>query len=159
MRGCSLFAGYLGNPQATAAAFTADGWFRTGDLASLDAEGNLRIAGRTKEIINRGGVKFNPLDVEHLLITHPAVEMCAIIPMPDPVLGERACCFVTLREGRQFGFRAMQEWLEKHAMSKVKWPERLEVIDAMPMTPTRKVIKSALVKELERRCYEAQQQQ
>jgi cyclohexanecarboxylate-CoA ligase/acyl-CoA synthetase len=159
MRGCSLFAGYLGNPQANAAAFTADGWFRTGDLASLDAEGNLRIAGRTKEIINRGGVKFNPLDVEHLLITHPAVEMCAIIPMPDPVLGERACCFVTLREGRTFGFEAMQEWLAQHAVSKVKWPERLEIIDAMPMTPTRKVIKGALVKELDRRREREQQQQ
>lgn len=159
MRGCSLFAGYLENPQASAAAFTADGWFRTGDLASLDAEGNLRIAGRTKEIINRGGVKFNPLDVEHLMIAHPAVEMCAIIPMPDPVLGERACCFVTLREGQTLAFDAMQEWLARHGVSKVKWPERLEVIDAMPMTPTRKVIKGALVKELERRREREQQQQ
>jgi len=159
MRGCSLFAGYLGNPQATAAAFTEDGWFRTGDLASLDAEGNLRIAGRTKEIINRGGVKFNPLDVEHLLITHTAVEMCAIVPMPDPVLGERACCFVTLREGQTFAFDAMQAWLAQHRVSKVKWPERLEIIDAMPMTPTRKVMKGALVKELERRREREQQQQ
>jgi len=159
MRGCSLFAGYLKNPQATAAAFTADGWFRTGDLASLDASGNLRIAGRTKEIINRGGVKFNPLDVEHLLITHPAVEMCAIIPMPDPVLGERACCFVTLRDGQAFAFEAMQEWLARHEMSKVKWPERLEIIAAMPMTPTRKIIKGALVKELERRRRDEQQSQ
>jgi len=159
MRGCSLFAGYLGNPSATAAAFTEDGWFRTGDLASIDAQGNLRIAGRTKEIINRGGVKFNPLDVEHLLVTHPAVEMCAIVPMPDPVLGERACCFVTLRAGEKFAFDTMQDWLARHAVSKVKWPERLEIIDAMPMTPTRKVIKGALVKELEQRRRDEQQQQ
>lgn len=159
MRGCSLFAGYLGNPTATTAAFTDDGWFRTGDLASIDVQGNLRIAGRTKEIINRGGVKFNPLDVEHLIVTHPAVEMCAIVPMPDPVLGERACCFVTLRAGEEFGFEAMQDWLARHAVTKVKWPERLEIIDAMPMTPTRKVIKGALVKELERRRRNEQQQQ
>ena len=159
MRGCSLFAGYLGNPGATAAAFTADGWFRTGDLAALDAAGNLRIAGRTKEIINRGGVKFNPLDIEHLLAAHPAVEMCAIIPMSDPVLGERACCFVTLREGQKFGFEAMQGWLARHEVSKLKWPERLEIIDAMPMTPTRKVIKGALAKELERRRQQEQAQQ
>jgi cyclohexanecarboxylate-CoA ligase len=159
MRGCSLFAGYLGNPEATAAAFTADGWFRTGDLASFDAGGNLRIAGRTKEIINRGGVKFNPLDIEYLIVAHPAVEMCAIIPMSDPVMGERACCFVTLRPGRRFAFDEMQAWLAQHAVSKVKWPERLEIIDAMPMTPTRKVIKGALVKELERRRGGEQQQQ
>jgi len=159
MRGCSLFAGYLDNPGATAAAFTADGWFRTGDLAALDAAGNLRIAGRTKEIINRGGVKFNPLDVEHLLVAHPAVEMCAIIPMPDPVLGERACCFVTLRDGQRFGFDAMQDWLARHAVSKLKWPERLEIIDAMPMTATRKVMKGALASELERRRQQEQAQQ
>jgi cyclohexanecarboxylate-CoA ligase len=159
MRGCSLFAGYLGNPEATAAAFTADGWFRTGDLASLDAGGNLRIAGRTKEIINRGGVKFNPLDIEYLMVAHPAVEMCAIVPMSDPVLGERACCFITLRPGRTLGFDEMQAWLAKHDVSKVRWPERLEIIDAMPMTPTRKVIKGALLKELERRRQHEQQQQ
>jgi cyclohexanecarboxylate-CoA ligase/acyl-CoA synthetase len=159
MRGCSLFAGYLDNPAATAAAFTADGWFRTGDLASIDAEGNLRIAGRTKEIINRGGVKFNPLDIEHLMVSHRAVETCAIIPMSDPVLGERACCFVTLRKGQTFGFEAMREWLAQHAISKIKWPERLEIIDAMPMTATRKVMKGALAKELERRLQTEQQQQ
>jgi cyclohexanecarboxylate-CoA ligase len=159
MRGCSLFAGYLGNPEATAAAFTTDGWFRTGDLASLDAGGNLRIAGRTKEIINRGGVKFNPLDIEYLMVVHPAVEMCAIVPMADPVLGERACCFVTLRPGQTLGFDEMQAWLVRHAVSKVRWPERLEIIDAMPMTPTRKVIKGELVKELERRRQREQQQQ
>jgi non-ribosomal peptide synthetase component E (peptide arylation enzyme) len=159
MRGCSLFAGYFDNPQATAAAFTADGWFRTGDLASLDAQGNLRIAGRTKEIINRGGVKFNPLDIENLMISHRAVETCAIIPMPDPVLGERACCFVTLRDGQTFGLESMREWLAQHAISKIKWPERLEIVDAMPMTATRKVMKGVLAKELARRLQSEQQQQ
>ena len=68
-------------------------------------------------------------------------------------------CFVTLRDGQGFGIETMQEWLAKHAMSKVKWPERLEIIDAMPMTPTRKVMKGALVKELERRRRDEQQQQ
>ena len=85
--------------------------------------------------------------------------MCAIIPMPDPVLGERACCFVTVRAGQPFGFAAMQDWLARHAVSKLKWPERLEIVDAMPMTPTRKVIKGALAKELERRRQFEQQQQ
>jgi non-ribosomal peptide synthetase component E (peptide arylation enzyme) len=79
--------------------------------------------------------------------------------MPDPVLGERACCFVTLRDGQTFGYEAMREWLAQHAISKIKWPERLEIIDTMPMTPTRKVMKSALAKELERRLRSEQQQQ
>jgi len=158
MRGASLFVGYLENAAATAAAFTADGWFRTGDLASIDAAGNLRIAGRTKEVINRGGVKFNPVDVENLLVAHPAIEMCAIVPMPDPVLGERACCFVTLRGDRTLEFGEMQQWLADHGVGKVRWPERLEVVDAMPMTPTRKVMKGALVKELERRIDSGRQQ-
>jgi len=79
--------------------------------------------------------------------------------MPDPVLGERACCFVTLRQGRTFALDAMQEWLAQHGVSKVKWPERLEIIEAMPMTPTRKIMKGALVKELERRREREQQQQ
>ncbi|MCZ7566725.1 MAG: hypothetical protein M5U08_25365 [Burkholderiales bacterium] len=96
-------------------------------------------------------MKFNPLDVENLIIAHPAVEMCAIVPMPDPVLGERACCFVTLRAGGRFEFDEMQQWLAGHGVGKVRWPERLEVIDAMPMTPTRKVMKSALANELARR--------
>ena len=94
-----MFEGYLDNAEATAAAFTADGWFRTGDLARLDAAGNLEITGRLKDVINRGGVKFNPADVEAIIGAHAAVAQCAIVPMPDPVLGERACCFVVLKPG------------------------------------------------------------
>ena len=155
MRGPSLFAGYLNNAEATREAFTADGFFRTGDLAYMDALGNTTLAGRTKEIINRGGVKFNPLDVENLLCAHPAVEQAAIVPMPDPVLGERACAFVMLRAtiaaGADFNFEAMQSWLAQHRVSKTKWPERLEFIEAMPLTPTRKIIKGQLVRILEDR--------
>src|SRR5262245_32123450 len=98
-RGASVFAGYLDNTDATATAFTADGWFRTGDLARLHAAGNLEITGRLKDVINRGGVKFNPADVEAAIGTHAAVAQCAIVPTPDPVLGERACCFLVLRPG------------------------------------------------------------
>lgn len=148
MRGPSLFQGYLHNPEATHDAFDADGWFRTGDLATLDADGNLRLTGRVKDVINRGGVKFNPADVEALLLRHPAVAEVAVAPIPDAVLGERACCFVVVRPGLSLDFEAMQRHLADAGVSKFKWPERLEIVAAMPLTPTRKVIKARLTQDL-----------
>jgi cyclohexanecarboxylate-CoA ligase len=147
VHGRSVFDGYLDNEAATAGAFTADGWFRTGDLARLDAAGNVELTGRCKDVINRGGVKFNPADIEALIARHPAVASCAIVPSPDAVLGERACCFVVLRpgtDGLQLG--DLQTWLDGHHVAKLKWPERLEVIGDMPMTPTRKVMKGELAR-------------
>ena len=148
MRGPSLFCGYLRNPEATAAAFTADGWFRTGDLATCDAAGNLRLTGRVKDVINRGGVKFNPIDVEVLMQSHPAVAEVAVAAVPDPVLGERACCFVVVRPGMSLSFEQMQGHLTVLGLSKFKWPERLAIVTAMPLTPTRKIIKGRLVQDL-----------
>jgi cyclohexanecarboxylate-CoA ligase len=148
-RGLSVFEGYLDNPAATAACFTTDGWFRTGDLARLDEAGNLELTGRLKDVINRGGVKFNPTDIEALIERHPAVAQCAIVPMPDPVLGERACCFVVLKPGASpFDLDALRAFLASHNIAKLKWPERLDVIDEMPLTPTRKVKKSELAARL-----------
>jgi cyclohexanecarboxylate-CoA ligase/acyl-CoA synthetase len=149
VRGCSLFAGYLANDEANAAAFTADGWFRTGDLATIDEAGNVRLVGRAKELINRGGVKFNPVDVEAVLDRHPAIVQSAIVPMPDPVLGERACCFVVLKPGATFTLEDARAWLDRQAIGKIRWPERVEVIEAMPLTPTRKIMKGELVKRLQ----------
>jgi non-ribosomal peptide synthetase component E (peptide arylation enzyme) len=148
VRGASVFAGYLNDPDATRAAFTPDGWFRTGDLATMDAQGNTRLAGRTKDIINRGGIKFNPLDVETRLLKHPAIDQAAIVPMPDPVLGEKACLFVTLRPGATLTLAEVTAWLDAAQVSKLKWPERLEIVEAMPLTPTRKIIKGQLAQRL-----------
>ena len=144
VRGPSVFSGYLDNEAASAAAFTTDGWFRTGDLARLDGDGNLTLTGRLKEVINRGGVKFNPADVEAAIARHPAIEICAIVPMPDPVLGERACCFAVTRDGAQLDLAALCAFLETQAVARLRWPERLELIDDMPMTPTRKIRKAEL---------------
>lgn len=148
MRGPSLFAGYLDNPQATQEAFAEGGWFRTGDLAAFDAGGNVRLTGRVKEIINRGGVKFNPLDIEAMLLRHPAVAEVAVAPIPDPVLGEKACCFVVTRPGHSFSLEEMRNFLASEGVGKVKWPERLELVASMPLTPTRKIIKGELVRQL-----------
>ena len=148
VRGCSVFAGYFDNEAANAGTFTADGWMRTGDLAVMSESGHVRITGRLKDIINRGGVKFNPFDVEALIERHPNVLQCAIVPMPDKVLGERACCFATLRPGQSLALADVTAWLAQHQVAKLMWPERLEVIDAMPLTPTRKIIKGELMKLL-----------
>lgn len=148
IRGPSLFDGYLNNPDATAAAFTQDGWFRTGDLAAIDKVGNTRLGGRTKDIINRGGVKLSPLEVENLMLKHPAVLEAAVIPLPDPVLGERACLCVTLKLGATLALSDVQTFLAGYQVAKLQWPERLEVMSAMPLTPTRKIIKSELIRAI-----------
>lgn len=147
-RGISVFEGYLDNPQATADAFTADGWFRTGDLVRMDGRGNIRITGRLREVINRGGMKFNPADVEATIGLHPAVASCAIVPVSDPVLGERACCFIVPKPGASVELGDLRAWLASHDVAKFKWPERIELIDEMPMTPTRKIKKSELAKRV-----------
>jgi acyl-coenzyme A synthetase/AMP-(fatty) acid ligase len=145
VRGCLLFPGFFQNPAATEAGFTADGWYRTGDLATADAAGNVAITGRSKDVINRGGVKFNPRDVEDLLDSHPAILQSAIVPMPDPVLGERACAFLTLRPGAEApALDALCGYLLDKGIAKIKLPERLVVVAEMPMTPTRKIIKGRL---------------
>ena len=144
VRGSLLFPGYLDNDEANAAAFTEGGWFRTGDLASIDLHGNITITGRLKDLINRGGIKYNPLDVETLIDQHPAIAQCAIVPLPDDVLGERACCFAILNPDASVTLEALCEYLLGHGIAKIKLPERLERVDELPLTPTRKVIKGQL---------------
>jgi cyclohexanecarboxylate-CoA ligase len=145
VRGCLLFPGYFDNDGANRDAFTADGWFRTGDLAAIDAAGNVSITGRSKDIINRGGVKFNPRDVEDLLAVHPKILQAAIVPMPDPVLGEKACAFVMLRNKEdKVELQELVSYLLEKNIAKIKLPEKLVVVDDMPMTPTRKIIKGRL---------------
>lgn len=148
LAGYSIFPGYLNNPEADARAFAADGFFRTGDLATVDADGNVVITGRVKDVVNRGGIKINPTDVENLLQAHPAIVLAAIVPMPDEVLGERLCLFVTLAPGASLTFGEMTGYLRDDGIARMRWPERLEIVDEMPMTPTRKIRKGELAKRL-----------
>jgi cyclohexanecarboxylate-CoA ligase/acyl-CoA synthetase len=146
VRGCLLFPGFYDNEEANQAAFTADGWYRTGDLAAVDAAGNYSITGRVKDIINRGGVKFNPRDVEDRLDSHPRILQSAIVPMPDAILGEKACAFVVLRnKEEEISLDDVVAYLLSKNIAKNKLPERLMIVPEMPLTPTRKVIKSRLV--------------
>ena len=148
IRGYTVFAGYLRNDEANRDAFTEDGFFRTGDLATIDRDGNVVITGRVKDIINRGGIKINPTDIENVVSAHESVIQAAIVPMPDDVMGEKACLFVTLVPGAGLEFDEMTDFLASHGIAKMRWPERLEVVDEMPMTPTRKIIKGELGKRL-----------
>jgi acyl-CoA synthetase (AMP-forming)/AMP-acid ligase II len=151
VRGVSLFKEYFRNPRATVEAFTSDGWFETGDTAELGAGGHLRFTGRVKEIINRGGVKYSPLDIEAIIDRMPGVARSAIVPYPDAVLGERACVFVQPAPGAgRPSLGAILEGLDRAGVAKFKWPERLEVLEAMPITPTQKVMRGKLRELLNR---------
>jgi acyl-CoA synthetase (AMP-forming)/AMP-acid ligase II len=144
VRGAPLFAGYHENEEANREAFTADGWFRSGDLGQMDGAGNIAITGRTKDVINRGGVKFNPAEVEVLLDSHPKILQSAIVPMPDPILGEKACVFVALRSPGEISLEEVVEYLLEKNIAKNKLPEKLVIVAEMPLTPTRKIIKGKL---------------
>ena len=148
VRGPLLFPGYFNHPAANRDAFSGDGWFRTGDLAVVSADGNVAITGRCKDVINRGGIKYNPRDIEDLLAAHPQIDMAAIVPVPDPVLGERACCCITVAGDPAPTLEAICAYLDENGVAKVRWPERLEVFDAMPLTATRKIIKGKLIQRL-----------
>jgi 3-phosphoshikimate 1-carboxyvinyltransferase len=141
-----LFEEYLDRPDLTAAAMTADGWYRTGDLATIDGDGFLRLTGRVKDIINRGGEKVPVAEIEQLLHEHPAVAEVAIVAMPDERLGERACAFVVRAPDfhGDFGLAEVREWLDSHEMSKHYWPERVEILTEMPRTPSGKIQKFIL---------------
>lgn len=142
VRGCSNFLGYLKRPELGGTG--AEGWFDTGDLARMDAEGYIRISGRSKDIIIRGGENIPVVEVENLLFRHPAVSGVAIVSYPDPRLGERACAFVTLREGASFTFEDMAGYLKAQKMATPYIPERLEVVPELPRTPSGKIQKFKL---------------
>lgn len=130
-------------------AFTADGWFRTGDLVRLDAGGSLTVQGRIKDIINRGGEKFSAREIEDLIAEVPGVADVAVTPVPDPVLGERVCAWVVLEPSTDLDLTALTTHLRGLGLTTQKLPERLEVIDEMPRTPSGKIRKTDLRDRLE----------
>ncbi|MDE3130611.1 MAG: AMP-binding protein, partial [Acidobacteriota bacterium] len=147
----TLFQGYLNRPELTAQALTADGYYRTGDLARIDADGYLKITGRVKDVINRGGEKVPVVEVEQVLYAHPAVREVAIVAMPDERLGERACAFIVLADDAELDFEELQRHLDAARVSKPYWPERLEIVDQLPYTPSGKIQKFVLRDRLQRK--------
>lgn len=141
-RGASLFVGYLKRPEL--AGLDAEGWFDTGDLARIDEDGYMRITGRAKDIIIRGGENIPVIEIEEMLYRHPAIEDAAVVGMPDERLGERACAFVTLKPNFTLSFEEMIRFLLDQKMSRTYLPERLEIVAEMPRTPSGKIQKFRL---------------
>lgn len=144
-RGPHRCVGVLADEERVAKMMTEDGWLRSGDLISLDADGYLTVRGRTKEVINRGGYKYSPREVEDVLEKHPAIHAIAVASAPDERLVERACAFVVLAPGASITLPELQELLRSHGVAQFKWPEDLRIIDALPMTPSGKVQRFVLV--------------
>jgi acyl-CoA synthetase (AMP-forming)/AMP-acid ligase II len=145
--GPSVHLGYHKNPAANAELFTKDGWFRTGDLGVMEPSGNVRIVGRLKEMINRGGKKFFPREVEEILYTHPRVLHAAIVGVPDPRLGERNCLCVIPRPGERVSLKEMVDYL-RDGVATYKLPEELEIFEEFPFTPTGKIQRHALTRQV-----------
>jgi non-ribosomal peptide synthetase component E (peptide arylation enzyme) len=147
--GPSIHLGYHNNVAANEEAFTADGWFRSGDLGVFaDEAGNVRIVGRNKEIINRGGKKFFPREIEEILYTHPAILHAAMVGTKDPRLGERNCLCVIPKPGQTVTLETMVEFL-RGQVSTYKLPERLEIVDDLPFTATGKLQRFVLTKRIQ----------
>lgn len=155
IRGASLFGGYLKRPQLNAT--TEDGWFDTGDLAFIDAEGYLRINGRSKDLVIRGGENLPVMEIENLLYGHPAIMACAVVGYPDKRLGERACAFVSLKPGMHFSLETMRAYFDEKQVAKQYCPERLEIVDTLPATPSGKLQKFKL-REIARQFAEQERQ-
>jgi len=142
LRACSNFGGYLKRPQWNAT--DAEGWFDTGDLARIDAQGYVRITGRSKDVIIRGGENIPVVEIEALLYRHPAIAMAAVVAYPDERLGERACAVVVPRAGQSIDLPSIVEFMKSQKVAVQYIPERLIVREAMPSTPSGKIQKFKL---------------
>jgi 2,3-dihydroxybenzoate-AMP ligase len=147
-RGPYTLRGYFGVPEYNARAFTTDGFYRSGDLMRLHPSGNYMVEGRKKDLINRGGEKISAEEIENLILSHPAVQNVACVPMPDPVLGERMCAYVIVRAGKTLTLPELVTFLMNEEIAKQKLPERLELVEDFPLSPFGKVSKKDLTEKI-----------
>jgi cyclohexanecarboxylate-CoA ligase len=141
-RGPSHFAGYHKRPEMY--GIDSEGWFKTGDLAHIDEDGYVRITGRSKDIIIRGGENVPVVEIEQVLHRHPAIQAAAVVGAPDERLGERAVAYVTLKPGCNLTLAELKPFLESEGMAKNYWPESLTVVEDFPRTPSGKIQKFRL---------------
>lgn len=143
VKGRQVCQGYL-DPALDAEAFDEDGWFRTGVLGIVDADGFVSITGRLKDIIIRKGENISAKEIEDVLFSHPAVADVAVVGLPDSASGEIACAIVVNKDGAGLTFDDMVTFLKDAELSRHKIPERLEIVDALPRNPSGKVLKKDL---------------
>jgi acyl-CoA synthetase (AMP-forming)/AMP-acid ligase II len=144
LRSPAVMTGYWRDPDATRDAFTDDGFVRTGDLGWLDEQGRLRLVGRSKEMFVRGGYNVYPVEVESVLSAHPAVGAVALVPRPDPVMGEVGVAFVVPRDAQQPPTLETLRAFGREHLAAYKLPEELRVVESLPLTAGEKVDRTAL---------------
>lgn len=142
-RGPTSVGGYFNDPEMTRQAW-GSGYFNMGDLGKRDPDGNLYIVGRKKDVIIRGGYNIYPTEIENILVTHPHVKAAALVGYPDPIMGEKACAYVVVADGETFTFEEMTEFFRRQRLSANKTPERLEIIDELPLVSDMKIDKKVL---------------
>lgn len=147
-RGPSCVSGYFKDPEATGKCWSKDGWYSLGDLGRWNADGNLVVVGRKKDMIIRGGQNIYPIEVETLVATHPKVLEAAMVGYPDEVMGERACLFVVLRQDETVDLEEIIAFLKGKNIASFKLPERLEILDKLPLAAEQKIDKKALRQSL-----------
>lgn len=136
---------YIGKPVETAELFTPEGYSRSGDLGVMDEDGYVRVTGRTKDIVIRGGLNISVREVEDLLTAHPKVSRVAVVGMPDQRLGERICCYLVPSQGHHgLTLEEVKDYLLGQGLAMQKMPERLEIVDELPTTATGKIQKHVL---------------
>ena len=150
-RGPYTLRGYFGVPEYNARTFTSDGFYRSGDLMRRHQSGNYVVEGRKKDLINRGGEKISAEEIENLILSHPSVKNASCVPVPDPVLGERMCACVLLRENARLTFEELKNFLLGKEIAKYKLPERLEIMQDFPLSPFGKVSKKTLTESISRK--------
>ncbi|WP_280309916.1 (2,3-dihydroxybenzoyl)adenylate synthase [Nocardia abscessus] len=143
--------GYFRAPEHNARAFTSDGWYASGDIVIRRPDGNLVVAGRDKDMINRGGEKISAEEVENFAYQVEGVEMAAAVAMPDPKLGEKLCLYVTVADGHEVTLDAIVRVMSDAGVARFKMPERLVVVDAMPTTKVGKIDKKAMREDIRAR--------
>ncbi|WP_210483553.1 AMP-binding protein [Microvirga antarctica] len=143
-RGPHVCLGYFRDPERTAETFSRDGWLFSNDLGFIDDAGYLKVVGRKKDIINRGGLKVSAQEVETAIAGHPVVLRVALVGIPDRRLGEKGCAFIVPREGKDLSLEDVTGFLDKLGIAKYKFPEFLCLVEELPMTPTGKVQKFKL---------------